>query len=592
MRPAATIVVLVCLGASVSVQRQTIDEFFATFSDEWVSANPNLATNTRYFTGETQDRLEQQLTPLSIRARRSQLARQGLAELRRFDRTKLTDTQRVSAELLEWQLQTTLDGDPFEDYSFPFETRRGVNVTVPNALTVVHPMQTAKDAAHYVARLRQVRPRVDEALERARALAPRGFLPPRFILNSTIASMRQFVSTPPEQNPFATAFADKAARIADLPASERAALQAQVVGIVTKEVYPGWQDAIAFLESLMARATDDAGLWRLPGGNRAYEYFLRRATTTNLTADQVHQIGLKRVAEIQNQMDALLRKLGRTEGTIQERIARLKQEMSYPNTDAGRAQIMADINGLIRDAEQRAALLFDRRPKQSVIAQPFPKFRWDTAPASYVPPPLDGSRPGIFQMPLRPDQLTKLPLRTLVYHETIPGHHFQAALMRENSSLPRFRQASVFGGIDAVGEGWALYVERLVVESGWYGDDIHGLLGQLDDELFRARRLVVDTGLHARRWTRQQAIDYGIEPSEVDRYVLDPGQACSYMIGQLKIFELRDKARRALGGRFSDRAFHNVVLGAGLVPLSLLEREVDSYIAQVKHQDAKAAPTF
>jgi uncharacterized protein (DUF885 family) len=182
-------------------------------------------------------------------------------------------------------------------------------------------------------------------------------------------------------------------------------------------------------------------------------------------------------------------------------------------------------------------------------------------------------------MPLRPDQMTRFGLRTLVYHETVPGHHFQIALMGENPALPRFRQARVFGGIAAVTEGWALYAERLAAESGWYEGDVEGLLGQLDDELFRARRLVVDTGLHAKQWSRQQAIDYGIEVSEVERYVVNPGQACSYMIGQLKIIELRDKARMALGDRFDERQFHNVVLGPGMVPLHLLEREVDAYIA-------------
>jgi uncharacterized protein (DUF885 family) len=165
-----------------------------------------------------------------------------------------------------------------------------------------------------------------------------------------------------------------------------------------------------------------------------------------------------------------------------------------------------------------------------------------------------------------------------VYHETVPGHHFQLALELENDASPRFRQVRAFGAISALSEGWALYAERLAAESGWYDDDPEGLLGQLDDELFRARRLVVDTGLHAKRWTRQQAIDYGIEASEVERYVVNPGQACSYMIGQLKIIELREKARRALGSRFSFKDFHTVVLGTGTAPLDVLEQQVDSYI--------------
>src|SRR5262249_15892492 len=198
---------------------------------------------------------------------------------------------------------------------------------------------------------------------------------------------------------------------------------------------------------------------------------------------------------------------------------------------------------------------------------------------SYSAPSPDGSRPGTFQYPLRPSQMTKFGLRSVVYHETVPGHHFQIALQVENTTLPRFRQLGTFGGNGAFGEGWGLYAEHLAAESGWYGGDPEGLLGQLNWELFRARRLVVDTGLHAEHWTRQQAIDYGIEPSEVDRYVVWPGQACSYMIGELKLIELREKARQALGDKFSLREFHNVILRTGNVPFEVLGHEIDSYIA-------------
>jgi uncharacterized protein (DUF885 family) len=297
-----------------------------------------------------------------------------------------------------------------------------------------------------------------------------------------------------------------------------------------------------------------------------------------MSAKEIHELGLREVSRIESEMDAILRKLGRTTGTVNERIERLRAERSYPVTSEGRARIMADIDTMIRDAEQRANAIFDLRPKARAIAQPYPEFRWANAAASYTAPPLDGSRPGIFQMPLRPESLTKVGLRTLVYHETVPGHHFHTAYSVENTLLPKFRQVRALGGISAIGEGWALYAERMVAQEGWYEGDLEGLLGQLDDELFRARRLVVDTGLHAMRWTRQQAIDYGIEASEVERYVVNPGQACAYKIGQLEIFRLRDKAQRALGARFSIKSFHNVVLSVGTVPLEILEREVDAYI--------------
>ncbi|MBK8284433.1 MAG: DUF885 domain-containing protein [Ahniella sp.] len=242
---------------------------------------------------------------------------------------------------------------------------------------------------------------------------------------------------------------------------------------------------------------------------------------------------------------------------------------------------------MMRDAEKRSEALFDIRPKSAVIAQPYPEFQWATASASYTAPPLDLSRPGIYQMPLRAERLTRFALRTLVYHETVPGHHFQVALSVENTALPKFRQVRAFGGISAFSEGWALYAERLAAEDGWYEGDPEGRLGQLDAELFRARRLVVDTGLHALRWTRQQAIDYGIPPSEVDRYAVIPGQATSYKIGQLELLRLRDKAREALGDRWNPKAFHNRVLLAGVVPMVMLEEEVD---ALIKDGGAGAAP--
>jgi uncharacterized protein (DUF885 family) len=297
-----------------------------------------------------------------------------------------------------------------------------------------------------------------------------------------------------------------------------------------------------------------------------------------MTAAQIHELGLREVSRIEGEMDAILRQLGRTAGTVKERIEKLRADLSYPATVEGRARIMADIEVMIRDAEKRADGLFDLRPKAGVTAQPYPEFRWANAAASYTAPPLDGSRPGIYQMPLRPDSMTRFRLRSLVYHETVPGHHFQVAFSVEDPQLPKFRRVRALGAISAISEGWALYAERMVAEEGWYANDLEGLLGQLDSELFRARRLVVDTGLHAMRWTRQQAIDYGIEASEIERYVVNPGQACSYKIGQLEIFRLREKAKMALGPRFQLKEFHNVVLSTGTVPLTILEHEVDAYI--------------
>jgi uncharacterized protein (DUF885 family) len=566
----------------------TIERFFDDFTAEWIRGNPNLAVSTRYFSGEEQDRFEREITPetLAYRQSRIRLAKRGLEELRRFDKSKLTPSQQISADLMDWQLDTVVREEPFLDFTFPLEQFGGANVNLVNTLTVGHPLGKERDAVNYVARLGQVAPRMEEAIAEAKRLAAKNMIPPKFILQATLAQLSGFIGTPPGENPFVAVFAQRMGQVASISAARREELRKEAEKVVTAEVYPAWKKAIATLEPFVAKATDEAGLSRFKDGDKAYAYDLHRFTTTPLSADEIHQIGLRQVASIEKQMDELFRKLGKTQGSVKDRIEQMRREQAYPldgkQNEEARRLIMADVQQILADAQKRSETLFDRRPKAPVVAQPYPRFREANAAASYNGPSPDGSRPGTFQIPLRPERLTKFGLRTLVYHETVPGHHFQIALQNEDASLPKFRQLRAFGGISALSEGWGLYAERLAAESGWYGDDIPGLLGQLDAELFRARRLVVDTGIHTKHWTRQQAIDYGIEASEVERYVVNPGQACSYMMGELKILELRDKAKKELGKKFSFFEFHNTVLSAGTVPLDLLERQVDGYIRAAK----------
>src|SRR5262245_10990544 len=560
----------------------SIADFFRKFTDDWVRHDPDLATSARYFSGAEQDRLERQVTPRTLEWRRDRIrrARQGLAELRRFDRTQLTDAQRLAADVMDWQLDMRVHEEPFLDYTFPLEQMNGANVGLVEALTVRHPLATERDAENYVAALGQVAVRMDESTADARRLDAKKFIPPRFILAATMTQMQSFAAMAPAENPFVTSFADRISSIDSLPAQKRQQLRAEAEKIVASQIYPAWMRALAVLQAQSGRATDDAGLWRLSGGPDAYAYFLGYYTTTKLSASEIHEIGLTQVNRIESEMDRLFRQIGRTEGSVKDRIDTLSVDLRYPNprSDESREQIMRDIDGIIRDAERRAALLFDKRPMSPVVARPFSTFREANAAANYNASAPDGSRPGTFQYPRRIENMTKFGLRSTVYHETVPGHHFHIALQVENKNLERFLQLRTFGGISAITEGWALYAERLAAESGWYGDDIEGRLGQLDAELFRARRLVVDTGLHSMKWTRQQSIDYGIEASEVERYVVYAGQACSYMMGQLKISEQRERARQALGDRFSLRNYHNVVLTTGVVPLDILAREVDGYI--------------
>ena len=331
------------------------------------------------------------------------------------------------------------------------------------------------------------------------------------------------------------------------------------------------------LQAQLPRTTADAGLWRLKGGDKAYAYELRRNTTTDYTPQQIHAIGLREVARIEGEMNGLLKQLGYLDGSVQQRMVKLEADLQ-PKAAEPRTALLARYEQILRDAEKRSRLLFDITPKALVVVQREPLFTEKTAAAHYSSPAKDGSLPGIFWAPLPGSPYRMTNMRTLTYHEGVPGHHFQIALQQENEGLPRYRRDAVFAGGSAFSEGWALYAEQLAAENGWYEGDIPGRLGQLDAELFRAKRLVVDTGLHAMQWTRQQAIDYGIPVAEVERYVVMPGQACAYKIGMLHILDLRSRAQQALGPKFKVGQFHTLVLQTGNVPLAVLSQVVDDWV--------------
>ena len=562
------------------------DAWLQQYTDEWMRFHSNAAAARRYFSGTEQDAMERQLQPVSLTQRQGELRLigRGLDELGRVDRGGLTSIERRSADIVAWDLAMQRDGAAYDDYYFPFAQNYGVDSTLINELTVNHPVRTVRDAENYLARLSLVAARIDEAVAEGERRAAAKLLPPKFILQTTAAQMKEFLDLPPVQNPFVATFVDKLDSVASLSAERRTEFRVSAEQIASTSIYPAWRRALVLVESQIPAGTDDAGLWRFPKGADAYDHALRRYTTTRMTADQIHEIGLKMVADIEGRMDALLRQLGYGDGALRVRLDRMQAaQPRFPDTPDGRVQYNALITDIISDAERRAALLFDRVPKMRVVARAYPDFMRGRA-ASYSVGATDGSRPGTYQYPVTGVTLTPFGLRSTAYHEAVPGHHFQAALQAEDGSLPLFLQHRIFGNNAAIGEGWALYAERVAAEEGWYEGDPVGLLGQLDAALFRAKRLVIDTGLHAKRWTRSQAVEYlgpnpvGSAEAEVDRYVAQPGQACSYMVGELKIVELRERARKALGDRFNLREFHNRVLGAGRVPLDILEQDIVAWI--------------
>ena len=406
-------------------------------------------------------------------------------------------------------------------------------------------------------------------------------LMPTFITQASIGQLDRFLDGAPESNVLVASLVQRMASVKDVPAEAQAKFAADATAIVRQSIIPVFQGARALLQEQLPRTNNDAGLWRLPNGDKAYAVVLRQMTSTDYTPQQIHEMGQQEVARIEKEMNGLLVSIGYTEGSIKERMARLEKDQQPKEADP-RPQLLARYDAILRDAEARAKDLFDIVPKAPVVVKREPIFTEKTAAAHYTGPAKDGTRPGIFWAPMPGPDFRIVGMRTLVYHEGVPGHHFQVALQQENTGLPRYRRDRVFGVGAAYGEGWALYAEQLAAENGWYGDDVVGRLGQLDAELFRARRLVVDTGLHAMKWTRQQGIDYGIPPAEVDRYVVMPGQACAYKIGMMRILDLRAKAQKALGEKFSIKGFHNVVLETGNVPLPVLEKVVDEWIAQQK----------
>jgi uncharacterized protein (DUF885 family) len=579
--------------ATAKDEQQAFDRFAEGLAAEWMRANPIAATTAQFFVGEEQDALDRELVPVDapygIPIRPADLtayvarARKGLAQLKRFSRGQLSPVQRTSAASLAWQLDDALRMARYADQRFVFDQFRGLQVSLINFMTQTHPMRTRRDVDNYLARLDQIAGVLDQGLEVARARAAKGTVPPKFILQATIDGIDRFMGPSPKDNVLVSSLDLRSQSIQGLSSEDRAVAIAAARHTVETAVLPAFGRVRALLSVELTSATDDAGLWHLPHGAEAYAADLHINTTTNLTPAEIHRRGLAEVARIEREMDTLERELGYTEGTVSERYQQLENSLQPPAEPDPRPALLLEDERILRDAEERAKSLFDLRPKAAVRVLREPSFTEKNAAAHYSAPAPDGSRPGTVFIPLPGPRYRILEMRTLLYHEGVPGHHFQIALQQESPDIPDYRRKRVFGGLSAFAEGWGLYAEHLAAEAGWYDGDPKGRLGQLSDELFRARRLVVDTGLHAQHWTRQQAIDYGIEPSEVERYVVMPGQACAYKIGEMEILAERAKAQQALGSRFSMKSFHNLLLRTGTVPLVVLRQVVDSNVAAAEH---------
>lgn len=515
--------------------------------------------------------------------------RNDLAMLRRYDRSAQQGDALLSYDMLEYFLAITDEGDRFRHHNYPLNQLFGLQNGLPTFMATQHPIDSHKAAENYVARLGKFPVVFAQTLEGLQARETEGIIPPRFVVEKVLDEMNRFIAVTPKENILYTSFAE---RLGKLPAEEidpatREHLLGEVASAIEASVYPSYRKFVAYYDALLPKATANNGVWALPDGEAFYAWAVRQHTTTDMTADQVHELGLSEVARIEMEMDAILIAEGLGEGSVGARVQQIgaRPDQLYPDSDAGREQIIADFQRIIDEIDAGLGAAFNVRPKAGVKVERVPVFREKTAPGAYYnAPAFDGSRPGVFSINLRNTaEVARFGMRTLAYHEAIPGHHFQTTIQQELQGVPTFRKVLPF---TAFSEGWALYSERLAWELGFQDQPLDNL-GRLQAEMFRAVRLVVDTGMHHRRWTREQAIDYMREKTgmpetdvvaEIERYLVNPGQALAYKVGMNRILALREEAKAALGERFVLARFHDMVLTGGDMPLTLLERRVREWI--------------
>lgn len=516
-----------------------------------------------------------------------ELSEEQLDTLRRYDRASLSTSQQLSYDVLESYLATEVAGREWIFHNYPVNQFNGVQDDVPNLLLQIHQITDESSARAYVSRLAKFGTKFDQVLEGLRLRDSIGVVPPRFVIDRVLAGMRAFVGVPPTQHVLYTHLDAELSGLESISEVTHTDILAAAAREISATVYPAYGRLILFFGNLQKKVNDNHGVWKLPQGDAYYDYLIRWRTTTTLGANAVHELGLAEVARLEAQMDAILDGFGLTEGTIGVRVRQFQDTPAqlYTNDAAGRQQCFDDFARILKEADRAVEPYFNVRPRGKVVVERVPEFLEATAAlGSYQQPSLDGTRPGVFYVKLRDmRELPRFTMRTLAYHEAVPGHHFQVALAQELEDVPTFRRIIQFTAYD---EGWALYAEQLAAEIGLQANPADDL-GRLQAEMFRAVRLVVDTGIHRMRWTRERAIDYMIEKTgqadgdviaEIERYFVMPAQALAYKIGMIRILELRERARTRLGERFSLSAFHDLVLTRGSVPMDVLEAEVDRWI--------------
>jgi uncharacterized protein (DUF885 family) len=500
----------------------------------------------------------------------------------------LTAEEKLSYRVVRSMLDDAAGSESFIFHTYYMNQMFSILTNIDMTLTEFHAVRDLTDAMLYCARLMQIPSQLEQTIALMEHQKSLGIMPPKFALEKLVTQIERSLPTNATQHLFYTTLVT---RLAALGVQNNHPLIAQAAQIIKEQLYPAYQQLLEYCRVLSVVQTRNDGVWALPNGDQYYAFALWQQTGVSLTPDEIHEIGLREVAKIHEKVRALLSDEGvndpaQSVGSLVLAWA-AKRPDNFPQTAEGQQACLDHFGSILNRCRQQLHPLFDLKPVLPVKIQAVPKHQEEGAPgAYYYPPSLDGSRPGIFYANLRNmDEMARFRMETLAIHEAEPGHHFQLALQQE-MKLPLLRKLAENDTFNAYIEGWALYTEKLAYEENFYSSP-SATLGHFCDELLRAARLVVDTGIHHKRWTREQAIEYMAQATgfhhdsvvtEVERYFVLPGQACSYKIGQLKILELRDRAKAKLGDKFDIRQFHNEVLKIGAVPLSVLETVIDEYI--------------
>lgn len=573
-------------------ETERINVFFDTLFDERVSRSPMFQTSLGIKTDY--DKWDDP-SPKANR-KELQILRRAVSKMNKeFDYTKLDEQAKLSWRLLEYRLEQQEAAYPYRNHSYPFNQMFGVQSRIPAFLVSQHRISTFSDAEAYLARLKSIDKYLAGHVKNATRSANKDIRPPKFVYSYVISDAQNVISGEPFDgegvSPLFDDFRSKLkVLIANEEISEKEAENLENIAIehLLTVVGPAYRRLIAFATSERAIATTDDGAWKLQNGDEYYLMRLKQMTTTDMTADQIHELGLQEVERIHSEMRDVMNSVG-FDGDLFDFFEYTKTDSKFfkPNTPEGKAEYLAEAKAIIDEMSKRLPSQFNRFPKAKMVVKAVEPFREKSAgKAFYQRPSPDGTRPGVYYANLYDTGAMPLyQMEALAYHEGVPGHHMQIAIAQELQGIPKFRK---YGGYTAYTEGWGLYSEYFPKEMGFY-EDPYSDFGRLAMELWRAARLVVDTGIHHKKWTREEAIAYLVKNTPnpesdcvkaIERYIVMPGQATAYKIGMIQILELREKSKQALGRKFDIRDFHDVVLKSGPVPLQILEENIDTWIQE------------